>query len=124
MKQPNIGFFTEKNSIETVKSRHKDCDNPRLKKIMDVMIEKIHEDRDAVKPCDLRHHATFLIVKEAPQLPIRLREGGEGFILELNVRFDKHERLLQVTTFHANPPRLKFNGLRVTGAPNTFQKCA
>ena len=37
MKQPNIGFFTEENSIETVKSRHKDCDNPRLKKIMDVM---------------------------------------------------------------------------------------
>ena len=50
MKQPNIGFFTEKNSIETVKSRHKDCDNPRLKKIMDVMIEKIHEAVKEIEP--------------------------------------------------------------------------
>ncbi len=45
-------FFTEENSIEAVTKRMADCEDPRLRQVMDVIIRKLHEAVKEIEPTE------------------------------------------------------------------------
>lgn len=45
-------FFSEDRSIETVVARMADCNNPRLKQVMEVIVRKLHEAVKEIEPTE------------------------------------------------------------------------
>ena len=50
--QPLHGFFTEENSVTAVTSRMADCDDPRLRQVMEVIVRKLHEAAKEIEPTE------------------------------------------------------------------------
>lgn len=47
-----IRFFTEDNSVEAVTRRMDDCDDPRLRQVMEVIVRKLHEAVKEIEPTE------------------------------------------------------------------------
>ena len=45
-------YFTEENSVEAVTSRMADCDDPRLRQVMEVIVRKLHEAVKEIEPTE------------------------------------------------------------------------
>ena len=52
--KPNdpVSFFTEENSVAAVTSRMADCDDPRLREVMEVIVRKLHEAVTEIEPTE------------------------------------------------------------------------
>ncbi|MGI9476707.1 MAG: intradiol ring-cleavage dioxygenase [Hyphomicrobiaceae bacterium] len=50
--QQMSGFFTEENSVDAVVSRMTDCDDPRLRQVMEVIVRKLHEAVKEIEPTE------------------------------------------------------------------------
>ena len=50
--QKPIRLFTEDNSVDAVTSRMDDCDDPRLRQVMEVVVRKLHEAVKEIEPTE------------------------------------------------------------------------
>ena len=50
--QPSHGFFSEYNSVAAVTARMADCDDPRLRQVMEVIVRKLHEAVKEIEPSE------------------------------------------------------------------------
>ncbi len=50
MNTPDLGYFTENDSIDIVTARNKDAKNPRLRAVMEVVTRKLHEAVKEIEP--------------------------------------------------------------------------